>query len=86
MSVRVDDLEMLVLGKDVDGTWTVRGGAGVLLGRFASCQAAHRFAERERRSRPFLAIASSAGARPRLRGRLTLAGVREARGGDGDEL
>jgi hypothetical protein len=75
-------VEILVVGKDVDGNWTVHEGAGVLLGRFPSCQAARRFAERERRSRPSLSIASSAGASPRIQGVLTLASSRKGRIGD----
>jgi hypothetical protein len=70
---------MLVVGKDVDGSWTVRESAGVLLARYASWQAAHRFAERARRARPAVSIASSAGVPARLHGRLSIAGGRAAR-------
>lgn len=35
---------MLVVGRDVDGSWTVRESAGRLMRRFASAQAAERFA------------------------------------------
>ncbi|WP_380931240.1 hypothetical protein [Sphingomonas arantia] len=76
MSVR-NATEMLVLGKDRDGSWTVREGEGLLLGRFTSSMAAHHFAQAERRSRPSAVIASSNGSRPRIAGRLTLSrGVR----------
>lgn len=34
---------MLVVGRNVDGSWTVRESAGPLLGRFSSVQAAQRF-------------------------------------------
>lgn len=66
----------LVVGRDVDGSWTVREGGGLLLGRFATGSVALRFAERQRRSRPALSVASSDGARPRLKGRLSLANGR----------
>ena len=68
------DSDMLVVGRDVDGGWTVREGTGPLLGRFTSYAAACRFAERQRRGRPAVQSASSAGSGTRLRGRLTLAG------------
>lgn len=76
MTLEAGSAELLVIGRDVDGSWTVRGSAGLLLGRFATVNAARRFAERERRARPALSIASSDGARPRLPGRLTLASGR----------
>lgn len=59
--------------RDADGKWTVRESARMLLGRFGTHAAALRFAARERQARPAIQIASSAGTRPRLRGRLTLA-------------
>ncbi|MFV0623393.1 hypothetical protein ACBY01_05175 [Sphingomonas sp. ac-8] len=63
---------LLVVGQEVDGSWTVHESAGLLLGRFASYQAAQRFACTERDRRPSTAIASSAGAPPRIAGRLKL--------------
>lgn len=77
----VDDMDisepaMLVVGRDVDGGWTVRESAGLLLGRFSSAQAAQRFALAERRGRAAISIATSAGSARRIEGRLTLASPR----------
>ncbi|MBB3349963.1 hypothetical protein [Sphingomonas sp. BK069] len=63
---------LLVVGRDADGSWTVRESAGMLLGRFASAEAARRFAQAERAGQPQVAIASSAGAVARIDGRLSL--------------
>lgn len=63
---------LLVVGRDADGSWTVRESAGMLLGRFASAEAARRFAQAERAGQPQVAIASSAGTAPRIDGRLSL--------------
>ncbi|WP_156346989.1 hypothetical protein [Sphingomonas sp. Leaf33] len=62
---------MLVVGRDIDGDWTVRESAGMLLGRFSSAQAAQRFAEAERsgadgppfrsRARPAVRVGSRGG-------------------------
>jgi hypothetical protein len=70
----MDSMEpaMLVVGRDMDGSWTLREGAGLLLGRFSSAQAACRFAHAERRGRPTISVAMSAGAPRRIQGRLTL--------------
>jgi hypothetical protein len=76
--------QMLVVGRDVDGSWTVKESAGELLGRFATNVAAASFAERQRKGRPATAIASSAGQRPRLQGRLTLSSGRGSRPDDQD--
>lgn len=65
---------MLVVGRDIDGDWTVRESAGMLLGRFSSAQAARRFAEAERRGRTSVSVATSAGSRGRIEGRLSLGG------------
>ena len=70
---------MLVVGRDVDDSWTVRESAGLLLGRFASAQAAQRFAEAERRATPATSIANSAGSPHRLTGRLSLSSWRSNR-------
>lgn len=72
---------MLVVGRDVDGSWTVKESAGELLGRFSTDAAALDFAEHQRRGQPATSMASSAGLRPRLRGRLTLASAQGAQGG-----
>lgn len=72
---------MLVIGRDVDGSWTVRESAGMLLGRFASAEAADRFARAERREKPVISIATSAGSARRLQGRLSLGFERQD---DGD--
>ena len=72
---------MLVVGRDIDGSRTVRESAGLLLGRFASAQAAERFAQTEQRGRPAVSIATSAGSSRRLVGRLTL-GSHRGRGLD----
>ncbi|MBB3350071.1 hypothetical protein [Sphingomonas sp. BK069] len=63
---------LLVVGRDTDGSWTVRESAGMLLGRFASADAARRFVQTERGWQPQIAIASSAGTAPRIDGRLSL--------------
>lgn len=63
---------MLVVGRDIDGDWTVRESAGMLLGRFSSAQAAQRFAEAERRGRTSVSVATSAGSPRRIEGRLCL--------------
>lgn len=63
---------MLVVGRDIDGDWTVRESAGMLLGRFSSAQAAQRFAEAERRGRASIWIATSASSSQRIQGRLSL--------------
>lgn len=67
------DGDMLVVGRDVDGKWTVRESAGMLLGRFGDAAAANRFVERERRSHPGVAVPTSLGVRSRLCGTLSLA-------------
>lgn len=72
---------MLVVGRDLDGDWSVRESAGMLLGRFSSAQAARRFAGAERRGRSAVSVASSAGIPRRIEGRLTLVADRPARGG-----
>ena len=59
---------MLVVGRDIDGGWTVRESAGMLLGRFSSAQAARRFAEAERRGRTSISVATSAGITRRIEG------------------
>lgn len=71
-AMHIPDIAMLVVGKDADGSWTVRESAGMLLGRFPSAQAAERFAQIERRGRTTIAIATSAGVQPRMAGRLSL--------------
>lgn len=53
---------MLVLGRRVDGMWAVSEGTGRLIGSFSSYDAALLFAEDERRMRPEIVIATSAGA------------------------
>ncbi len=63
---------ILVIGRDVDGSWTVRESAGMLLGRFTSAQAADRFARVERRGTSVTSIDTSAGTPRRLQDRLTL--------------
>jgi hypothetical protein len=63
---------LLVVGRDTDGSWTVRESAGAMLGRFPSARAAERFAQRERGGRTPIAVASSAGFQPRIAGRLSL--------------
>jgi len=68
---------MLVVGRDVDGSWAVRESAGRLLGRFPSAQAAERFARAERGGVSAISIATSAGSARRLQGRLTLNCQRE---------
>lgn len=78
------DVEMLVVGRDADGSWTVRGGEGRLLGRFATDQAAQHYARDQRRQRPAISIASSSGHPRRLEGRLTLAHGRRQSGPAGN--
>lgn len=56
------DGAVLVLGRRPDGTWALVEGAGPLLRRFDSLEAASRAIARLRRERPGLVIASSAGA------------------------
>jgi len=63
---------MLVVGRDVDGSWTVRESARMLMGRLASAQAAERSARAERGGVSAISIATSAGSVRRLQGRLTL--------------
>lgn len=63
---------LLVVGRDTDGSWTVRESAGAMLGRFPSAHAAERFAQGQRRGRTAIAIATSAGFQPRIAGRLSL--------------
>ncbi|MEG8038677.1 hypothetical protein QP166_04680 [Sphingomonas sp. LR60] len=63
---------MLVVGRDIDGDWTVRESAGMLLGRFSSARAAQRFAEAERHGRTSVSVATSAGIPRRIEGRLSL--------------
>ena len=53
---------MLVLGRQVDGAWALTDGAGCLIGRFSSYEAAHVRAEEKRAMRPNVAVATSAGA------------------------
>jgi hypothetical protein len=50
----------------------VSESAGGVLGRFASAQAAQRFAEAKRRGRSSVMVASSAGSPRRIDGRLSL--------------
>lgn len=71
---------MLVVGRDIDGDWTVRESAGMLLGRFSSAQAAQRFAEAERRGRTSISVATSAGTPRRIEGRLSLDSDRTLKG------
>lgn len=52
---------MLVLGRRADGMWTLVEGTGRLIESFSSHDSAQLFAEEERRKRPELAIATSAG-------------------------
>ncbi len=58
--------EIIVVGRDVSGGWTVRESSGVLLGRFISSAAANRFAFDEQRSRLDSSVALSDGV-PTLR-------------------
>lgn len=76
--------DLLVVGRDTDGSWTVREGKGMMLGRFPSADAAQRFAEGKRRGRPETAIATSAGVQARIEGRLSLGArrIEAARGHD----
>lgn len=77
----IPESAMLVVGRDIDGDWTVRESAGMLLGRFPSAHAAQRFAEAERRGRTSVSVASSAGSPHRIEGRLSLVGDKAAKGG-----
>ena len=81
-SIQMDIPEpaMLVVGRDIDGDWTVRESAGMLLGRFSSAQAAQRFAEAERRGRTSVSVATSAGVPHRIEGRLSLVSDRTPKG------
>jgi hypothetical protein len=72
------DIEMLVVGMDADGDWTVRGGEGRLFGRFPTRQAAQHYARDQRRQRPAISITSSSGTPRRLEGRLSLASVQRS--------
>ena len=72
IAMDIPEPAMLVVGRDIDGDWTVRESAGMLLGRFSSAQAAQRFAEAERRGRTSIAVATSAGVPQRIEGRLSL--------------
>lgn len=72
---------MLVVGRDIDGDWTVRESAGLLLGRFSSAQAAQRFAEAERRGRTSISVATSAGVPHRIEGRLSIVSNRTLKSG-----
>ena len=58
--------EIIVVGRDVGGGWTVRESSGVLLGRFISSVAANRFAFDEQHSRLDSSVALSDGV-PTLR-------------------
>jgi hypothetical protein len=71
-AMNIKEPALLVVGRDTDGSWTVRESAGAMLGRFPSAQAAERFAYGERRGQSSIAIATSAGVLPRISGRLTL--------------
>ena len=72
---------MLVIGRDVDGSWTVRESAGMLLGRFSSLEAAQRFSQADRRG----ITAISAGSPRRIDGRLSLSSSQVANVGRGRE-
>jgi hypothetical protein len=67
---------VLIVDRDMDGNWTVRDSAGMLLGRFSSEEAAQRFAEAERRGRGSNSVATFAG----IEGRLTLFSDRTPKG------
>jgi hypothetical protein len=71
---------VLIVDRDMDGNWTVRDSAGMLLGRFSSEEAAQRFAEAERRGRGSNSVATFAGISPRIEGRLTLFSDRTPKG------
>jgi hypothetical protein len=58
--------EIIVVGRDIGGGWTVRESSGPLLGRFISSAAANRFAFDEQHSRPDSSVALSDGV-PTLR-------------------
>lgn len=68
------EASVLLVGRDADGSWTVRESAGMLLGRFGSAAAAQRFAEAERQGRCAITIAVSAGVPAWVKGRLRLGG------------
>lgn len=72
IAMDIPEPAMLVVGRDIDGDWTVRESAGMLLGRFPSAQAAQRFAEAERCGRTSISVATSAGVPHRIEGRLSL--------------
>lgn len=74
---------MLVIGRDLDGAWTVREAAGALLGRFKTNASAAHFARRQQRLQPSTSVANASAPRPRLQGRLSLATAR-AREDQGD--
>lgn len=74
---------MLVIGRDLDGAWTVREAAGALLGRFNTNASAAQFARRQQRLQPATAVANASAPWPRLHGRLSLATTR-ARKDQGD--
>ena len=81
IAMDIPEPAMLVVGRDIDGDWTVRESAGMLLGRFSSAQAAQRFAEAERRGRTSIAVATSAGVPHRIEGRLSLISDRTLKSG-----
>ncbi|WP_294251482.1 hypothetical protein [uncultured Sphingomonas sp.] len=64
---------MLVIGRGLDGAWTVSEAAGALLGRFKSNASAAHFARRQQRLQPSTSIANAPAPRPRLHGRLSVA-------------
>ncbi|WP_028967988.1 hypothetical protein [Sphingomonas phyllosphaerae] len=80
IAMDIPEPAMLVVGRDIDGDWTVRESAGMLLGRFSSAQAAQRFAEAERRGRTSISVAMSAGTPRRIEGRLSLVCDRTLKG------
>jgi len=80
IEMNIPEPAMLVVGRDIDGDWTVRESAGMLLGRFSSAQAAQRFAEAERRGRTSISLATSAGSPRRIEGRLSLVCDRTLKG------
>ncbi len=80
IAMDIPEPAMLVVGRDIDGDWTVRESAGMLLGRFSSTQAAQRFAEAERRGRTSISVATSAGTPRRIKGRLSLVCDRTLKG------
>lgn len=60
--MQMQECGMLVLGRQLDGTWTITAGEGPVIGRFTTFEAALSHAEGKRRTQPDLAIASSQGA------------------------